>query len=41
MQPVILDVSCFQSLENLPLYVTPSKAGVQNILKRLDTLFRR
>ncbi|MDP2839660.1 MAG: hypothetical protein Q8O11_06345, partial [Syntrophales bacterium] len=27
--------------ENLPYVVTPAKAGVQKVLKRLDSCFRR
>jgi hypothetical protein len=30
-----------ESFENLPYVVTPAKAGVQKVLKRLDTGFRR
>jgi len=30
-----------ESFENLPFSVTPAKAGVQKVLKRLDTGFRR
>jgi hypothetical protein len=30
-----------ESFENLPFTVTPAKAGVQKVLKRLDTGFRR
>jgi hypothetical protein len=28
-----------ESFEDLPLYLTQAKAGVQKILKRLDTVF--
>jgi hypothetical protein len=30
-----------ETFENLLFTVTPAKAGVQNVLKRLDTGFRR
>jgi hypothetical protein len=30
-----------ESFENLPYVVTPAKAGVQKVSKRLDTGFRR
>jgi hypothetical protein len=30
-----------ESFENLPSFVIPAKAGIQNILKRLDFCFRR
>jgi len=30
-----------ETFENLFFIVTPAKAGVQNVLKRLDTGFRR
>jgi hypothetical protein len=31
----------FETFENLPIVVTPANAGVQKVLKRLDTGFRR
>jgi hypothetical protein len=34
-------ISLLESFEFLPYVVTPAKAGVQKVLKRLDTGFRR
>jgi hypothetical protein len=34
-------VSKIESFEFLPYVVTPAKAGVQKVLKRLDTGFRQ
>ena len=36
-----LKIKHFEIFENLLLTVTPAKAGVQKVLKRLDTGFRR